>query len=80
MLQYRKTINKPAPVAYAVIDGDRQNKVLLDANFDEDWGDLCCLEEIYSGNKGEHTVEIVIDTEGKENSDFMLISVITANK
>ena len=80
MLQYRKTINKPAPVAYAVIDGDRQNKVLLDANFDEDWGDLCCLDEIYSGAKGEHTVEIVIDTEGKENSDFMLISVITANK
>ena len=80
MLQYRKTINKPAPVAYAVIDGDRQNKVLLDANFDEYWVDLCCLEEIYSGNKGEHTVEIVIDTEGKENSNFMLISVITANK
>ena len=38
------------------------------------------LDEIYSGAKGEHTVEIVIDTEGKENSDFMLISVITANK
>ena len=64
MLQYRKTINKPAPVAYAVIDGDRQNKGLLDANFDEDWGDLCCLDEIYSGAKGEHTVEIVIDAEG----------------
>ena len=38
------------------------------------------LDEIYSGAKGEHTVEIVIDTEGKENSDFMLISAITANK
>ena len=80
MLQYRKTINKPAPIAYAVIDGDRQNKILLDANFDENWGDLCCLEEIYNGESGPHTVEIVIDTEGKEGSEFMLISVITANE
>ena len=38
-LMYRKSVNKPAPVAYAVIDGDEENRIRLDANFDEDWGD-----------------------------------------
>ena len=38
-VQYRKTINKPAPVAIAVIDGDEEHPVVLDANFTEDWGD-----------------------------------------
>ena len=38
-LMYRKTVNKPAPVAYAVIDGDEAGRIRLDANFDEDWGD-----------------------------------------
>lgn len=38
-VMYRKSVNKPAPVAYAVIDGDAENRIRLDANFDEDWGD-----------------------------------------
>lgn len=38
-LMYRKSVNKPAPVAYAVIDDDEENRIRLDANFDEDWGD-----------------------------------------
>lgn len=38
-LMYRKSVNKPAPIAYAVIDGDEAGRIRLDANFDEDWGD-----------------------------------------
>ncbi|MCR5001416.1 MAG: SGNH/GDSL hydrolase family protein [Lachnospiraceae bacterium] len=38
-LMYRKSVNKPAPMAYAVIDDDEENRIRLDANFDEDWGD-----------------------------------------
>lgn len=81
MLQWKRTTNQPAPIAYAIIDGDEQNKVLLDANFEETWGDLCALTTIYeSENKGEHTVDIIVDKEGKTDSDFMVISVIGANK
>jgi lysophospholipase L1-like esterase len=39
LLMYRKSVKKPAPVAYAVIDGDEAGRIRLDANFDEDWGD-----------------------------------------
>ena len=43
-VQIRRTVKRPAPVAAAVIDGDEENAVLLDANFDQDWGD--CLAVI----------------------------------
>lgn len=49
-LMYRKSVNKPAPVAYAVIDGDEENRIRLDANFDEDWGDKAYMATlIYHG-------------------------------
>jgi lysophospholipase L1-like esterase len=80
-VQWRRTINKPAPVATAVIDGDDSSKIILDANFDEDWGDLCCLTTLTEkAGKGRHTVKITVETEGKQDSDFMLISVIGADK
>lgn len=37
-VQYLKTINRPAPIAEAIIDGDEKHPVRLDANFDENWG------------------------------------------
>ena len=42
-IMYRKSVKKPAPVAYAVIDGDERHRIRLDANFDEDWGDKAYL-------------------------------------
>ena len=45
-IQYRKTINRPAPVAVAVIDGDEAHPVTLDANFDEDWGDSIHIDTL----------------------------------
>lgn len=80
MLQWRRTINKPAPIAYAIIDNNQQTKVKLDANFDEDWGDLSCLTVLYDSEKGNHTVEIIIEEEGKSDSEFMIMSFITANE
>lgn len=73
-VQYKKTINHPAPKAVAVIDGDEKNSVILDANFEETWGDLCCLEKIYEGARENHKVEITLTDEG--DNDFMLISLI----
>ena len=80
MLQWRRTIKQPAPIAYAVIDGNGSEKVLLDANFDETWGDLCCLTTLTDhAEKGvKHTVKVVIDTEGTA-SDFMVLSIIASD-
>lgn len=41
-VQYRRTVSGPAPKALAFVDGDMEHGVMLDGNFDEDWGD--CLE------------------------------------
>lgn len=76
-IQWRRTINKPAPIAKAVLDGCEEKAVILDANFDEDWGDLICLTDILEkGTSGEHTLEITITDEGKSGSSFYLVSVI----
>lgn len=45
-IMYRKSVKKPAPIAYAVIDGDTKNRVELNANFDEDWGDKAYMATI----------------------------------
>ena len=78
---YRKTPNKPAPTAYAVLDGDSDNKILLDANFKKTWGDKAYLETIaHHVEDKEHTLTITIDSAKDCVSDFYLISVITAGK
>ena len=38
-LQYRKSVEGPAPVARAVIDGRQESAVILDGNFEQTWGD-----------------------------------------
>ena len=80
-LQYRKTIQGCAPIAYAVIDGDKEHKIRLDGNFDEDWGDCLYLEEIlYNDIEKEHCVEIIIEEVPDDVSmDFYLVSIITSN-
>ncbi len=37
-VQYRKSVQKPAPIARVIVDGDISHSAILDANFDEDWG------------------------------------------
>lgn len=77
-IQYRKSVNKPAPIAEVVVDGDLSTKKMLNANFDEDWGDCLYIETVTSHmNPGKHKVEITI-TEAHEDDKvpFYLVSVI----
>jgi lysophospholipase L1-like esterase len=76
--QYRKYALHPAPIAKIVIDGDENNAVILDANFDETWGDCLFLQDIVvAGTPGKHTVEITV-TKAVEDKEFYLAAVITA--
>lgn len=77
-VQYRKYAVHPAPVAKVIIDGDTEKAGILDANFDETWGDKLFLQDIImDGSPGRHTVEIIV-TEEAGDKEFYLASVITA--
>lgn len=79
-VQYRKTIARPAVRAELVLDGNAEQKILLDGNFEEDWGDCLYLEPIlHHGEKKRHTVKIVIpETESEEDTEFYLMALIIA--
>lgn len=77
--QYRKYAIHPAPIARMVIDGDNENVFILDANFDETWGDCLYLHDIVDyGKPGKHTIEITI-LEEIEDKPFYLASIITVS-
>lgn len=75
-VQYRKTICKPAPKATVTIDGDKT--FILDANFDETWGDLLKLDTLIEEDiTKEHQVEIEItETHEDDKTPFYLVSII----
>ncbi len=84
-IQYRKSIRRPALVARAIVDGDLSNATILDANFEENWGDcLYLVPVLHHGTPGLHTVEIEIieapspELHEKTGSGFYLLSLITA--
>lgn len=79
-VQYRKSVNRPAPVASAVVDGDEAGAVTLDANFEEDWGDCLYIDTVlYHGRPGKHKVEIrLAKTHEDDAVPFYLVSVISA--
>ena len=79
-VQYRKTIRRPARRAQLILDGDRTHPILLDGNFDEDWGDCLYLEPVlHHGEYGGHTVEIcVLPDENEDAEPFYLMALITA--
>lgn len=80
-IQYRKTVCHPAPVAEAAIDGNWEEKQVLDGNFTEDWGDCLYLQPVMvHGEQTEHTVEIRIVKAESTKIPFYLNSIITANK
>ncbi|MBQ3790933.1 MAG: SGNH/GDSL hydrolase family protein [Lachnospiraceae bacterium] len=72
---YRKTIHRPSPVARLVLDGDEAHAVLLDGNFDQDWGDCLFLQPIlHHGTAGTHhiDIEIIRATPGDLNPFYLL--------
>ena len=79
-VQYRKSVKRPAPVAVAVLDGDEENAVTLDANFEEDWGDSLHIDTLaYHISLGMHRVEIrIAQTHADDAVPFYLVSLITA--
>ena len=79
-VQYRKTIRRPALRAQLVLDGDTAHAVVLDGNFDEDWGDCLYLQPIlHHGEQKNHTVEItILPTEDEAPTEFYLMALITA--
>lgn len=81
-VQYRKSVKLPAPVAKAVIDGDEENAVILDANFDETWGDKLELTTLLEhGEKKAHKVEITLtETHPEDAAEFYLVSVIGSGR
>lgn len=79
-VQFRRTIRRPALAAELVLDGDTAHPVLLDGNFDEDWGDCLALTPIlHHGMPGAHTVEItILPTEAVHPTEFYLMALIVA--
>ena len=75
---YCRSVKHPAPVAEAVVDGDKEHTVRLDANFDETWGDKLELTPLLlHGENKEHTVEIRL-LDGTEDCvvPFYLVAVL----
>lgn len=79
-IQYRKTMQLPAPVAEVRIDGKKV--ATLDANFDETWGDKLVLDTILEhGSREKHTVEIeLVETHPDDRLPFYLVSVIGSQR
>lgn len=79
-VQYRKSAKHPAPVAVAVVDGDEESAVTLDANFEETWGDSLHIDTLAQHMApGIHKVEIrLTQTHENDAAPFYLASLITA--
>lgn len=77
-VQYRKSIQKPTPIAIAIVDGDEEHAVVLDGNFMEDWGDCLYLQTLTEhSEKKKHRIEIrIAKTHANDMVPFYLVSVI----
>jgi len=77
-VQYAKTIKRPAPVVEVTVDDDADSKVIIDAAFEETWGDLLDIKQLFLHEKKlPHKLEIeVIDDKGGFAVSFNLVSVI----
>lgn len=75
-VQYRKSVKKPAPVARVAVDG--VCRAVLDANFQEDWGDCLYLDTVLShGENRVHEVQIeIIEAHPEDVVPFYLVGVI----
>ncbi len=77
-IQYEKTIKRPAPVVAVTLDGKDDEKVMIDAAFEETWGDLLDIKQLFlHEKKGSHKLEIeIVDDKGGEAVAFNLVSII----
>ncbi len=79
-VQYRKSVKRPAPVAEAIVDGKEEQAVILDSNFEQDWGDKLQLDRLlHHGSRGKHKVEIrIMDADARDQAPFYLAGLIVA--
>lgn len=79
-VQYQKSIKKPVPVAQVTLDGRKEEAIILDGNFDEDWGDCLYLQSIlHHGENKTHHIELeIIEASENDLRPFYLVSVIIA--
>lgn len=77
-VQYRKSIQKPTPIAKVVVDGREDTAVILDGNFQEDWGDCLYIDTVTRHMElQKHIVEIsIIEAHETDVVPFYLVSVI----
>ncbi len=77
-LQYDKTIKRPAPVVEVTLDGGESGKIIIDSAFDQTWGDLLDLKQLFLHEKKEaHRLEVeVVDDKGGACVPFNLVSII----
>lgn len=77
-VQYRKSVRKPAPIARVVVDDCEDTAVILDANFQEDWGDCLYIDTVLEhGAKKVHKVSItIVQSHDDDVVPFYLVSVI----
>jgi lysophospholipase L1-like esterase len=80
-VQYCKTIRNDAPIAKAVIDGEEENAILIDANLSNTRGDsLAILNLLVEDESKIHTLDITIVKVSEESEiDFYLASILVAN-
>ncbi len=79
-IQYRRIIDHPAQIAEVILDGKRAG--LLDANFDETWGDnleLDTIAEHIENTSHEVTIRL-IEAPKEAVKPFYLVSVIASSK
>lgn len=79
-VQFRKSMTLPAPIAEITVDGE--HRMILDANFDETWGDKLELYTVaeHIENK-EHEVAVkIIEAHDNDAADFYLVSVIGSGR
>lgn len=81
LVQYIKSVKKPAPIAVATVDGDTEHGIVLDANFTEDWGDcLCTVPLLLHGDLRKRKIKITITEGGTDCVPFYLVSVIASKR
>ena len=77
-VQYEKTIKRPAPVVEVIIDGKEDEKIVIDSAFEETWGDLLDIKQLFlHEKKAPHRLEMqVVDDKNGICVPFNLVSVI----
>lgn len=75
-IQYRRTIQHPAPSMKVFVDG--KEVTVLNGEFDETWGDLIALETIFENEeKAKHTVRLeLVNVHEDDKLPFYLVSFL----